>query len=212
MGLNPQKGRKKSSGKKKRRPKTAVHKRAPGTEAELGEAILWFKAKSEFEDVQRKMFSGVLGAVVNFCLEKGRRKDVGRGTSRGIPTCALMTGVNLDHEDFFRILKEDLRREVTPHIASLRLAATGADGASLSQKAIVQITVAQLMHITCSLHSMDDGETEEEELNIKKASLILPTLAAWYSNQYPDFTSSPKMYFVLFNYWRKNIVNNMNSL
>ena len=103
-----------------------------------------------------------------------------------------MTGVNLDHEDFFRILKEDLRREVTPHIASLRLAATGADGASLSQKAIVQITVAQLMHITCSLHSMDDGETEEEELNIKKASLILPTLAAWYSNQYPDFTSSPK--------------------
>lgn len=56
----------------------------------------WEKAMSMFDSIQRKMFADVLGAVVNYCKESSSLN------ASTIPTCTLLTGINLDHEDFFK--------------------------------------------------------------------------------------------------------------
>lgn len=95
-------------------------------------------------------------------------------------------------------MRDDLSQNVTPHIASLRLAATGTDGTSLTQRALIQTTVSQLLQLECPFSDDDDEDEEEDndegELQVKKSNLVLPTLEAWYCNLYMENCdgSSPK--------------------
>lgn len=99
---------------------------------------IWAKASEAFAKIQREMFSDVLDAITKFAASSD-----GTGSSSLIPTCALLTGVNLpDHEDLFRLLVTELRATVSPHVAAIK---SNAGGNTL--RAMVQTTVAQLMLI-----------------------------------------------------------------
>ena len=99
-----------------------------------------------------------------------------------IPVCALLTGVNLpDHEDVFEILAEEMSaRGAMPHVARVRSAALSSSAAGSGLLQLVQSVVRQLMRVTA-----EDNSADEREVELKRAKMTLPTLDAWYNNQYP---------------------------
>lgn len=135
-------------------------------------ASCWGVASSSFEFLQREMFSSVLSAVSDFALSAPAASSSSSSSSSAcIPTCALLTGVNLpDHEALFGLLASSLRASVTPHVARLR--ASGAPHGQ-SQRALVRSAVGQL---TCA----------DEDDDVRRSDLVFPALEAWYANQYPS--------------------------
>ncbi len=130
----------------------------------------WSAAASAFRSLLSESASGTLSAVVEFCVRESQALGDGNynfSPGASVPTCALLTGVNLpDHEDFFEMLCADLRRRASPHVAVLR------SGDSKSQRIMMQSAVEQLM-------------MADERLELKRTDLTLATLNVWYANQYP---------------------------
>ena len=106
-----------------------------------------------------------------------------------LPTCALLTGVNLpDHDDLFSMLSDDLRNQVTPHVASLRASGSTLGttvGTALTQRNLIQSIVSQLMMGKAEVDDEED-EDDDEVLEVKRSNRVLPVLKAWYENQYPS--------------------------
>ena len=117
-------------------------------------------ASDHFNDLQREMFGQVLANIVDFCRKKSRT------SSMGLDCAALMTGVNLpDHDALFKLLRHDLKREVTPHVASIV-----SSNVVLTQRGLIQSVVGQLIEM-----SADEGEEDDYE-EVKTSNKTLPYL------------------------------------
>lgn len=84
-------------------------KKADRCQPDLGEddeslfKSLWSRAATIFEGLQREAFTGILEAIVEFTRRASKRSEKWETSSATIPTCTLLTGVNLpDHEDLFK--------------------------------------------------------------------------------------------------------------
>ena len=175
---------KKTPKKRKRKTKDTKTGHSEGNSEVSASGKVWSRASEIFSNLQKDMFSDVLEAVVKFT--EGKRGELAgaksgendlvakiAGKNDVIPTCALLTGVNLpDHGDLFRLLALELQTRVSPHVASLK---SKRDGVNL--RSLVTSTVNQLIL----------NEEVEDELEVKKTNLVFPTLQSWYEDQYGAF-------------------------
>ena len=147
------KGIAKYAAEKKRQPQTSRSATCPEYQA------TWSRASDAFAKIQKNMFSDVLDAITRFATNASPivpSSFSGSSSSSSpsfslIPTCALLTGVNLpDHEDLFRLLVTELRSSISPHVAAIKSSAGGT-----TLRAMVQTTVAQLMLIQVLLLFID---------------------------------------------------------
>ncbi len=84
----------------------------------------WARVSEVMTNLQREVFDNVLTDVIKFCETKTGSNPMGvsEGQSR-IPTCALVTGVNLpDHDDLFKLIRKELKTKISPHVAMVRSA------------------------------------------------------------------------------------------
>merc|ERR1712018_781732 len=93
--------------------------------------------------------------VINFTKNESlQQKEV-------LPTCALVTGVNLpDHDDLFKLIKKLMRQKVTEHVAMVKSAECG------TLKIPMKKIISQL-YMADSYDSDDDDEDfdENEDVN-----------------------------------------------
>ena len=148
---------------------------------------MWQKMKG----LQKNIFDKVLHDVVDFCTNQKSQNDL-------LPTCALVTGVNLpDHKDLFKLLCKSLKKNITDHIASIR----SQDSSTL--KSVVKRVLLQLHRMKVSEEnesSDEESEEEDDEIVIKsQKGKFVPTLsnfATWYENQYNDSSSKPPLILI----------------
>lgn len=155
---------------------------------------------------QRDIFGRVLNDVVKFVgtvVAQRSAIDAPTGLGAGsIPTCVLLTGVNLpDHNDMFCLLKKKLLAQVSPHVATIK------SSASPNLKMLVLQTVKQLMKQdkgSGEVDSMDDenSDNDDDDESVEKRQRLqigsMPKLQTWYTNQYLEPVSprkSPKKKF-----------------
>ena len=75
----------------------------------------WQTISDKMKSLQKDVFDKVLNNIIKFaCDESLTKKEV-------LPTCALVTGVNLpDHDDLFKLIKKSMRQNVTEHVAMVK--------------------------------------------------------------------------------------------
>ena len=80
----------------------------------------WQAISDKMKSLQKDVFDKVLNDVVKFSGDVSlQNKDV-------LPTCALVTGVNLpDHDDLFKLIRKLMRQKVTEHVAMVKSAECG---------------------------------------------------------------------------------------
>ena len=139
--------------------------------------------------IQKETFDKVLSDVLGFC-QKERDADF-------IPTCSLVTGVNMpDHKDLFKLLSKSLKKSVSEHVACVR------SSECTTLKTLVKRITYQFYH-ACDGPESDndeDSDDEDEETSKKKSAKFLPTLAhlsIWYENQHPRKSKRPPLVLIL---------------
>lgn len=105
----------------------------------------WQKIEAKMKELQKQVFDTVVSDVINFCQKNSgnerqqRREDV-------LPTCALVTGVNLpDHKDFFKLLGRAIKKSSTKHVATVK----SSDCSTI--KLLVKKILAQLQKVRLHL-------------------------------------------------------------
>ena len=75
----------------------------------------WLTVSNKMKSLQKDVFDKVLLDIIKFTSDESLLlNDV-------LPTCALVTGVNLpDHEDLFKLIKKTMRQKVTDHVAMVK--------------------------------------------------------------------------------------------
>jgi len=143
----------------------------------------WDKISNKMKNLQKYIFDKVLLDVIEFCQQSKKTND-----STIVPTCALVTGVNLpDHTALFKLLVKSIKKGVSEHIAIVRSSECG------TLKILVKKILLQLHKINSEFDESSDEESEgsddeSETLKSKKgANKFVPTLSnmvTWYENQY----------------------------
>ena len=149
----------------------------------------WTLLNEKLKAIQKETFDKVLSDVLGFC-QKERDADF-------IPTCSLVTGVNMpDHKDLFKLLSKSLKKSVSEHVACVR------SSECTTLKTLVKRITYQFYH-ACDGPESDndeDSDDEDEETSKKKSAKFLPTLAhlsIWYENQHPRKSKRPPMVLIL---------------
>ena len=137
--------------------------------------------------LQKDVFDKVLHDVIKFC----QNQDV---DNEALPTCALVTGVNLpDHKDLFKLLCKKIKKKVSEHVACVR-----SSDCNTLKTLVKKILLA--LHRN-SAHGEDDSSDEEDEdegddSKVKKFTPTLSNLSTWYENQYDGTSSKPPLVII----------------
>ena len=76
------------------------------------------------KNLQKDVFDKVLFNLINFVSSQSK-SDLMRNKNI-LPTCALVTGVNLpDHKDLFKILTKGIKKNASNHVARVKSAECG---------------------------------------------------------------------------------------
>ena len=150
----------------------------------------WSRIEEKLKNLQKETFDKVLSQVLEFC-DKDHDKDF-------IPTCSLVTGVNLpDHKDLFKLLSKMLKKSVSDHVACIRSSECS------TLKTLVKRMTSQFY--SCSSEGSDNEEDDEDDEEVategcKRKAKFLHTLShlkAWYENQHPNAKGRPPLILVL---------------
>lgn len=122
----------------------------------------WQQIEAKMKELQKQVFDTVVSEIIKFC-QKNFAAAAGQQRPAAdqdvLPTCALVTGVNLpDHKDFFRLLGRTIKKSTTKHVATVK--SSDCTTVKLLVKRILtqlQKQVSYYSHNISSLHELVQG-------------------------------------------------------